>query len=457
MKLGKHQILIFTFALVVLAVLFAVVPAWIGALVAENRAPTTARQRAARDFGPLLRELDEAFARDHGEADDDWDFGALEDDLAYLLRGHPQILLSFTDDSFCDISLIRDQKKRKFLENLVESGDLSEGAICKPLQGVIEQISAQEGDEGTESVLVGARSYVIVWRRLDQRTDDLTNVSVCGFVVDYDLTDGLFENSRTFWKLVTAMLFALLLLFAVAVGLLVHSLRKARREALAKTTFVSCVSHELRTPLTSILLYAEMLATGRCPTEERRAKALGVIAEEAHRLDRMVAELLDFSRVERGTRTYQKTAFDLADVVRGTTERLGDRFAGHGLVVQVPEHLDIHADADTVKQILENLLTNAAKYAAADGPVEVAVTEDGMRVRIEVADHGPGLTSAQMRHVFQAFWRADDRTTRTTNGYGLGLAIARAHARGMGGDLVVAARAGGGCVFTLELPNKKED
>jgi signal transduction histidine kinase len=111
------------------------------------------------------------------------------------------------------------------------------------------------------------------------------------------------------------------------------------------------------------------------------------------------------------------------------------------------------ADADAVRQIVAVLLDNAAKYAAAGGPVEVSsgVSGDG-RASLSVADRGAGLTSEALRHVFDRFWRGDDATTAETGGSGLGLAIARELALGMKGDLSVARRNGGGLVFKLTLP-----
>ena len=112
--------------------------------------------------------------------------------------------------------------------------------------------------------------------------------------------------------------------------------------------------------------------------------------------------------------------------------------------------LPVHADVDAVKAILINLLDNAAKYAPG-APVEVVAEKGGCGVRVEVRDRGPGLSPEGLRNVFTRFWRADDSATASVGGFGLGLTIARSYAREMGGDLTVAAREGGGTVFTLEL------
>ena len=298
----------------------------------------------------------------------------------------------------------------------------------------------------------------VVWA--DVRHEKLSQGNCyCGLLVDWQQDVYAFPASSPpayrFIGVVMCVAIIGVLLFAWPFSLVLHS-RSAREEAERKTMFVSNVSHELKTPLTSILGYAEMLESGLCRNEEKRRRALKVIGEEGRRLNRMVTELLEFSRLERGTSQYHPTEFDASMVVEETVERLSPDFSEHGLHVHTCERVWIVADCDKVKEILENLLTNARKYAAADGPVEVSLERMPDCVRIHVCDRGPGMTENQRRHAFEPFWRADDAITKKTGGYGIGLPLARGYARGMGGDLTVTARAGGGCDFVLELPLKHE-
>ena len=245
------------------------------------------------------------------------------------------------------------------------------------------------------------------------------------------------------------MCIALLLVLAV-VWLLYRAAHKARLDSLTKTNFVSLVSHELNTPLTAIIPYADMLRKGRIESDEDRQEAYNVIADESVRLKGLVAELLDFSRLERRTKKYAMTDFDAAELVRSVVRLMRGRFPGDAPSVSAEETLPVHADADAVKAILINLLDNAAKYAPG-ASVEVVAEKGGIGVRVEVRDRGPGLSPEGLRNVFTRFWRADDSATASVGGFGLGLTIARSYARDMGGDLTVAARAGGVTVFTLEL------
>ena len=217
-----------------------------------------------------------------------------------------------------------------------------------------------------------------------------------------------------------------------------------------KTNFVSLVSHELNTPLTAIIPYADMLRKGQLTSDEDRQEAYDVIADESVRLKGLVAELLDFSRLERRTKKFTLTDFDVSELVQTVVRLMRGRFPEGAPTVSGEAPLSVHADADAVKAILVNLLDNAAKYAPG-APVEVVAEKDGTGVRVEVRDRGPGLTPDGLRNAFTRFWRADDSTTASVGGFGLGLTIARSYAREMGGDLTCAAREGGGTVFTLEL------
>ena len=246
-----------------------------------------------------------------------------------------------------------------------------------------------------------------------------------------------------------------LLLFGILVAggvLLLRAARRARQEALRQTDFVSNVSHELKTPLTAICLCADLAANGALP-EERRRKALMTVGKEAQRLRRLVENVLDFSRLERGSRPFGRERVDLSASALAAVEEMAADGAPPAALVPGREDVVALADPDAVRQILLNLLSNAEKYAASGGPAEIGVERrDGGRVALTVADRGPGLDANGLAHAFDRFWRGDDSVTRETGGSGLGLPIARALARGMGGDLSAAARPGGGLVLTLTLP-----
>ncbi len=235
--------------------------------------------------------------------------------------------------------------------------------------------------------------------------------------------------------------------------LMVRAAQKARHDDKTKTDFLSNCSHELKTPLAGIGIWVDLLREGRLTTDDKRARAYKIISDENARMTRLVENLLDFSRLEQGCRKYNLVAVDLTALVADVFDLVRGDFAAHGIELRTGDTCVACADADAVKQILANLLGNAAKYAAAGGPVEVTVSQNDTGCRVDVADRGPGLSSEARARVFERFYRADDALNSKTGGLGLGLSISRVLAQDMGGRLSVAARAGGGCVFTLELPD----
>ena len=297
--------------------------------------------------------------------------------------------------------------------------------------------------------------YLVAWQRLQGNADKA--VEVFGILIGkpemlpFDGPDNLpFDDPAMLYWVGGCIVGLVLIVVCVGAWPLFITAHRARQEALNKTNFVSLVSHELNTPLTAIIPYANMLRKGQISTEEDRQEAYNVIADESVRLKGLVAELLDFSRLERRTKKYTITDFDAGELVRSVVRLMRGRFPDDPLSVSAEGPLPVRADADAVKAILINLLDNAAKYAPG-APVEVVAEKGGSGVRVEVRDRGPGLSPEGLRKVFTRFWRADDSATASVGGFGLGLTIARSYARDMGGDLTVAARAGGGTVFTLEL------
>ena len=223
---------------------------------------------------------------------------------------------------------------------------------------------------------------------------------------------------------------ALLLGTLLAGGiLLVRAARRARLEAQRETDFTANVSHEFKTPLTGIRLAAEF-AQEHASDELTRQALQDVLDGTAH-LTHLVSDVLDYGRLMDG----KPLPTEPEDV-------------GDGVLAEVN-----HA---ALRHILENLEENAAKYAPGTPPERRVRTDDAWAY-IDVMDRGPGMSAEERAKAFDRFWRADNSTARTTGGCGLGLSIARLLARAQGGDLTVAPREGGGCVFTVKLKKVTEN
>ena len=214
--------------------------------------------------------------------------------------------------------------------------------------------------------------------------------------------------------------------------------------------FVADASHELRTPLTSIRGYAELLRKGALDGEEARARAAERIEGEAARMSLLVDDLLLLARLDQG-RPLERQPIDLCRVVADAVEAWRLRAAeDHPSTVELDGPVMVDGDPMRLRQIVDNLLRNAATHTPPGTPVRVTVARRGTTAVLEVADEGPGLEPDQALHVFDRFYRASP--ARTGEGAGLGLAIVAALAAAHGGSARVRSTPGRGALFTVELP-----
>jgi signal transduction histidine kinase len=259
------------------------------------------------------------------------------------------------------------------------------------------------------------------------------------------------------------VLYTSALALALGLGLLatIRGAARARELAQLKSDFVSTVSHELKTPLTSIRMFAEMLEQGVAQGDPAKmARYHGVIVQESQRLGLLIANLLDYAQIEKGTRRYDETRQGIAPLARHavtTFETLRDpgNDGRNPLAVVVSGeamHAEVEVDRDVVVGALLNLLANAAKYGGATRPVEVAVGADASTAWIDVRDHGPGIPAAEQARIFREFYRAPDAYRSGIEGTGLGLALVKRHIEALGGSVEVASQVGEGATFTIRLP-----
>jgi signal transduction histidine kinase len=218
-----------------------------------------------------------------------------------------------------------------------------------------------------------------------------------------------------------------------------------------RSMFVAVASHELRTPLTALLGFGELLATRDFPASEVKRLA-GIIHRETERLVRLVDDLLDLSRLERGTTpSLRRSRVHPARALGGIAELF--RAAGARLVIECDpavEHID--ADPDAVDRILKNLVTNALKYSPAATRVRVSVQpESPAAVRFIVEDRGPGIPADALPRVFEPLYRAPG-AGETAHGTGLGLAVVKALVEAHGGEITVTSAPGAGTRVSFTLP-----
>jgi signal transduction histidine kinase len=242
---------------------------------------------------------------------------------------------------------------------------------------------------------------------------------------------------------------------AVGMGSLWRNVRAQLKLAQKKDDFISAVSHELRTPLASIRMYSEMLEKNWVKSDEKRGEYYSNMRQESERLSRLIENVLDFARIQKGRKTYDFRAGDINKCVDDTI-RLMEPFArqaGFAIQRDFAQLVDVAFDNDAVVQIVVNLIDNALKYArgADDKTIVVRTAVNGAFVIIEVEDHGPGVPHRQRGKIFDEFYRIEAEATRETAGTGLGLALVKKFAEAHKGFVEVLSAKPSGAIFRVAI------
>jgi signal transduction histidine kinase len=224
-----------------------------------------------------------------------------------------------------------------------------------------------------------------------------------------------------------------------------------------RSNFVAAVSHELKTPLTAIRMYGEMLRDGIVPAEAKRAEYYRHITAESERLSRLINNVLEFSRLEKGNRQVALVTGTIGPLVIEAAELLRPHAEGAGFALDVevdPALPPVHFERDALLQILFNLVDNAVKYARDGSPKRISLScrTDGGAVHLAVRDHGPGVAARHLRRLFEPFYRGESELTRRSKGSGLGLALVQRLARQMGASATACNVAAGGFEVELVFP-----
>ena len=245
--------------------------------------------------------------------------------------------------------------------------------------------------------------------------------------------------------------FAIMLVVSLVTSRL--SLRATTEER--RSSLLSALSHDLRTPLAAITGAATTLRDESAAIDSaQQREMLETICEEADRLERLVRNLLDMTRLESGALVVKRQWMPLEEIVGSALTRLEAQLQGRPVRTDLPDDLPlVSADAVLLEQVFVNLLENAAKYTPDGSPIEIAARghangQEGV-ITIEVSDRGPGVPPGSESRVFEKFFRGPQAGSTSA---GLGLAICRGVVGAHGGTIVAANRPGGGAVFRMTLP-----
>jgi signal transduction histidine kinase/tetratricopeptide (TPR) repeat protein len=233
-----------------------------------------------------------------------------------------------------------------------------------------------------------------------------------------------------------------------------HELELAR----LKSDFVSTISHEFKSPLTSIRQLAEMLHSGRVPSEERRRQYYDVLLEQSERLSLLTENILNLARIEEGRKQFVLEKTDIGALLQQIVSSIQDRVRHEGFSIELEIKKDlpvIMVDRDAMAQAITNLIDNAVKYSGESKSVVVSASDEGASLHIAVKDFGIGIRREDLDKVFERFFRGGDELTRTVKGSGLGLTLVREIVEAHHGTVYAESEPGKGSTFFIRLPLPK--
>jgi signal transduction histidine kinase len=235
-----------------------------------------------------------------------------------------------------------------------------------------------------------------------------------------------------------------------------HLFRQAQAAARLRDQFLSIASHELKTPLTTLLGYVQLLERrtardGILPARDQHA--LGVVVAQATRLNKLIATLLDISRIDQGQLQLNRTLVDMAGLVWRVVADIQPAMERHTLIYDLPrEPIVINGDELRLEQVLHNLIDNAVKYSPKGGTITLSITQTDHNACLTITDQGMGIPAQALPVLFQRFYRADNVDDQHISGVGIGLYIVNEIVALHGGSINVESVEQHGSTFTICLP-----
>ncbi len=291
-------------------------------------------------------------------------------------------------------------------------------------------------------------------------TPIIADASAAGWrLVVRDPAGSVAEAVAVIWRRDLLLGFGVLLVLAASMALVLIWTQRIRRLAKMQLDFVTGVSHELRTPVSVISSAADNLADGVVESKPQVKQYGALIRTEAHRLAAMIEQVLLFAATRNETGHYELAPVPVAETIDSAVADLAPFTRANGFTIEkdVPPGLPpVMADPKALGRCLQNLMTNALKYAAGGRWMAIRARRgsgaEAGEVSITVQDRGPGIEPAEIPHLFEPFYRGNAARASQTHGTGLGLSLAKEAAEAMGGRLTVASRVGEGSSFTLHFP-----
>jgi signal transduction histidine kinase len=249
------------------------------------------------------------------------------------------------------------------------------------------------------------------------------------------------------------ILIAGILIFGLAltVRTVAHELELSKM----KSDFVSTISHEFKSPLSSIRQLAEMLQSGRVPSENRRQEYYDVLVEQSERLTLLIDNILDFAKIEEGRKKFDFQMMDIGSLLQQIVSVIQDQVHHKDFIIQLEIEKplpEIKADRESINQAITNLIDNAVKYSGDSRNIIVRAYAEDQYLIFTVKDFGIGIRKEEIDKVFERFYRGGNELTRTVKGSGLGLTLVKQIVEAHHGKIEVDSEVGNGSTFTVRIP-----
>ena len=267
-------------------------------------------------------------------------------------------------------------------------------------------------------------------------------------LADEDLISDIVKSRSWIYGIASVLL---LVAMVLGVVLILRDISREKHLARLRADFISNVTHELKTPLTSIRMYAESMIMGRVKSEEKRKEYLEVVVHESDRLKGMINNILEFSKMEKGSPEYHFVRTDLALLIREAIAEMSHWFSQEGFEItsELEENIYTDVDPEKMKQALNNLFSNAIKYSTDTKQVFIRLVRKEDNIIIEVEDHGIGIPDDKLLKIFEPFYRIGQE--EGAGGTGLGLTVVKEIVETHGGSINVTSKTGEGSKFVITL------
>lgn len=239
----------------------------------------------------------------------------------------------------------------------------------------------------------------------------------------------------------------------LGIVIVLHDISELKRLEQIRKDFVANVSHELRTPVTSIKGFSETLMDGAYKDESALVSFLGIIQTESDRLEILIKDLLDLSRIEQSGFQVEAVPTDMKAVIEHAAGMVKPRLNEKSIILETAlEPVTVLGESNRLIQIMMNLLVNAVTYSAAETKIKLELFEEGGKAVIKVIDEGIGIEATEISRLFERFYRVDRARSRNSGGTGLGLSIVKHLVEAHHGKVEVESMVGKGTTFTIRLP-----